>query len=328
MAQAIASSPLARTAYAAVAPYIAPIGTYLEASQRADTAWASIAETRANFDPSNPEHVQKMEAHKQQWEGAYNDKIKTRTPYELAKIKATGALQDVLRVKPEDGLHVMAHDFTSKSLHRDILSRDGILSGGDGSEGNKAIREQVVKSGEAASQFALDWLEKHVDSRGRTLATEIGYSSDGRAFARRATGAAIVPVVALGYHLDLNNAKQSAVHEFGHFLEDNIEDIGNRARAFLRYRVGSEKRTDIGTVPGGEGMKGEMGRKDQFHRAFPDLPSAYYCGKSYDHGATEITAMGLEKLHSDPVGFFATDPEYAAFIVTLLRPPHDDKQKG
>ena len=36
--------------------------------------------------------------------------------------------------------------------------------------------------------------------------------------------------------------------------------------------------------------------------------AAYYCGKSYSDGSTEVLAMGLEVLHTDPVTFAAERP--------------------
>jgi hypothetical protein len=64
-------------------------------------------------------------------------------------------------------------------------------------------------------------------------------------------------------------------------------------------------------------MEGEMGRPDDFGRSMDEL-SAAYVGKTYPDGETEVISMGLEMLYTDPIGFCAKDPEYAAFVINLV----------
>jgi hypothetical protein len=104
------------------------------------------------------------------------------------------------------------------------------------------------------------------------------------------------------------------VHELGHALEHQKPAVAAMARRFLEYRAGGEKPQDLS----GHGMPGEMGRADSFARAF-DGPSALYVGKHYPGGETEIIAMGLEKLYSDPLGFVLADPEYAHLVIKAVR---------
>ena len=61
----------------------------------------------------------------------------------------------------------------------------------------------------------------------------------------------------------------------------------------------------------------EIGRDDDFGKAF-GKQDAFYVGKHYADGSTEIISMGLEKLYKDPVKFAQDDPEYCAFLVGIL----------
>lgn len=137
----------------------------------------------------------------------------------------------------------------------------------------------------------------------------------------------IDPVIQLGldYKGRTNDDIATVSHELGHFLEEVKPGVKERIKKFMDYRIGKEQPVDMGTIPGGSAMKGEMVRKDKFERAF-SLTSAYYVGKQYKNAkgeiyGTEILSMGIEKLYSDPATFFEKDPEYAQFIVSLLRMP-------
>lgn len=119
-------------------------------------------------------------------------------------------------------------------------------------------------------------------------------------------------------------ATVSVVHELGHYIEELKPDASRKAQEFLDYRVGDEKPVDMATIPNGGLMKGEMVRKNHFDRYFGEV-EAYYVGKEYvDKGTgesygTEIVSKGIEALYNDPVGFMSKDPEYATFVIGLLR---------
>jgi hypothetical protein len=61
----------------------------------------------------------------------------------------------------------------------------------------------------------------------------------------------------------------------------------------------------------------EEGRKDKFDNVYDEL-SAYYVGKDYGQGATEIVSMGLELLYNNPILFAKKDPEYLKYILGIL----------
>jgi hypothetical protein len=113
---------------------------------------------------------------------------------------------------------------------------------------------------------------------------------------------------------------QTAVHELGHQIEFHMPGVKAAARDFLMHRVGSEPLTSLAKkFPDHGYKKDEFGRQDDFGKVFgPDSHKAYYCGKSYDDGSTEIISMGTENLYNNPAEFCAKDPEYAQFIIGIL----------
>lgn len=119
-----------------------------------------------------------------------------------------------------------------------------------------------------------------------------------------------------------NTNANTIVHEIGHAIEWRYPGVARAARAFLMKRVGDEAKVDMaGQFPGHGYDPGETGRKDEFLKAMASgEPShAYYTGKHYESGATEIMSMGLENLYLDPVNFAKRDPEYFNFVSAVMR---------
>jgi HK97 family phage portal protein len=111
-----------------------------------------------------------------------------------------------------------------------------------------------------------------------------------------------------------------AVHGLAHVLEHRVPGWNESAQAFLKHRVGDEPLTQIRTAPGVTNTRAyrrsEYGRADNWGTAFGG--EAHYVGKDHGKRASEVTAMGLEKLFTDPVGFARRDPEHAKFILGML----------
>ena len=105
-------------------------------------------------------------------------------------------------------------------------------------------------------------------------------------------------------------------HEIGHHLERTIPGAERLCNEFLAHRVGDERPTDLCEL-GLTQVEGAMGYRDDFGRVFGEK-RAYYVGRKYAHGGTEVLSMGLEALHDDPVGFAKRDPEYCAFVLGVL----------
>lgn len=117
---------------------------------------------------------------------------------------------------------------------------------------------------------------------------------------------------------------ETVAHEIGHAIEAQWAHVGQQAREFLEYRVGSEPSQRLDKLfPQWNYGPLEKGRKDRFDKAF-DLRDAYYIGFDYrlPGGApaygTEILSMGIQRLMTDPVGFAQKDPEYCKFVVGIL----------
>jgi hypothetical protein len=119
-----------------------------------------------------------------------------------------------------------------------------------------------------------------------------------------------------------NTNANTIVHEIGHAIEWRYPGVARAARAFLMKRVGDEAKVDMaGQFPGHGYDPGETGRKDEFLKAMAsgDPSHAYYTGKHYESGATEIMSMGLENLYLDPVNFAKRDPEFFNFVSAVMR---------
>lgn len=153
----------------------------------------------------------------------------------------------------------------------------------------------------------------------------------------KARGRAELHVSPIGtFVVSLPDARpQAVIHEVAHVIEKRKPGVLAAARDFLKKRCGDEEPVDLTTLPGGQEMIRELGRKDHFDRAFSGI-SAYYVGKTYMEGsavpyagyyvnavrsatgavdATEVVSMGLEKLYTDPIGFARADPEYVQFLI-------------
>jgi hypothetical protein len=119
-------------------------------------------------------------------------------------------------------------------------------------------------------------------------------------------------------HLTTTTTTPTAVHEWGHILENQVQGVRERAREFLAHRVGDEPSRPLSMVmKGGVYGPDEAGRKDRFDAVFGD--DAWYVGKQYQHGSTEVIAMGMQQLYEDSVKFAARDPEYFDFMIGILR---------
>jgi Phage Mu protein F like protein len=107
------------------------------------------------------------------------------------------------------------------------------------------------------------------------------------------------------------------VHEMGHHVEFRLPGAQQAAQDFLRHRVKDQPLTSLRQRLGKNYRADEMGRDDDFARAF-GARGAWYVGKHYEDGSTEIISMAVEKLYNDPVGFAKNDPEYCKFILGIL----------
>lgn len=174
--------------------------------------------------------------------------------------------------------------------------------------GESGGRNLVPVSDEAKQGVAraMDLLKGAVESGDIQLGSipVVRVDGDNRAHRNDKTGH-----VNVGSYTDVG----TFIHELMHGVEGTSDAVRASTAEFRAHRLGDEKPMDLKKF----GMPGEFGAKDQFDRAF-EGSSAYYVGKEYGDGDTEILSMGAEKLFNDPAGFCKKDPEYAAFIIGVL----------
>lgn len=123
--------------------------------------------------------------------------------------------------------------------------------------------------------------------------------------------------------LSFNQEPSHVIHELGHAIEDNYPEISRAIIEFREYRCKDEVPMDMGSLPNSAHLVGELGRKDKFDDYFsgPDaLGEAYYSGKSYGNSPfSEVFTMGLQSLFENPTKFVERDPEWAKFVIGVLR---------
>ncbi len=127
-----------------------------------------------------------------------------------------------------------------------------------------------------------------------------------------ATGAGVISV-------DAKDLAGVLIHEMGHTIDFNIPSVRHAVVEFLDHRVGSQQPRKLKDLfPGSAYRDDELGRDDDFAKAFGQS-SAWYVGKKYDTpGVTEVLSMGLQQLYEDPLTFAKHDPEYTKFILGIL----------
>lgn len=152
-------------------------------------------------------------------------------------------------------------------------------------------------------------------------------ASKGRAFYSDDNLPHSIPAIATGEHFKHANvsehnaqrALETQVHEIGHMIENRKPGVRELATEFLKRRVGDEEPKSLKELfPDSKYDPWEKGRKDNFDRVLHGS-HAYYAGKSYSSGDTEVVSMGLEQLYRDPVRFAEKDPDYFAFMIHVLK---------
>lgn len=166
---------------------------------------------------------------------------------------------------------------------------------------------------------AAGWLSQVLDG-GHVCRPIIENAPDGRSACQENLKDRTSPFILIApYPPDVH----TVVHELGHGLEDSIVGARRACEEFLAYRTEGEEPTNLRAKYGTEYGPNEFGLKDRFEAMMGgDERRAYYVGRHYRGGGTEIFSMGLEALHRDPVAFARADPEYFKLIVGLLHGTH------
>lgn len=106
------------------------------------------------------------------------------------------------------------------------------------------------------------------------------------------------------------------MHEITHATEQQTARVLAKSLAFLKRRAGHESLQPLRKLTGIRKYKAhEMAYEDEFKKRGGE----HYMGKSYGGRATELLTMGVERLHRDPLEFWANDPEYFRFVLQTLQ---------
>ena len=117
-----------------------------------------------------------------------------------------------------------------------------------------------------------------------------------------------------------NSGVEAVTHLLGHELEARLPGAKKAAAAFLALRTAGEKPKGLAVAFPDDGFdSGEKFKDDDFGKVWPNSPrNAAYTGKIYASGATEIIAMGIQLMFSDPAGFALADGEYFRLMLGIL----------
>jgi hypothetical protein len=115
-----------------------------------------------------------------------------------------------------------------------------------------------------------------------------------------------------------NTKADVIVHEFAHVLESN-NAVLKHAVDFLNARTAGkpiQRLRDLNQAYDASEIYRDGGFFDAYvGKIYNSLPgTANYKGVR----ATEVISMGLEKMYTDPIGFYKADKEYFTFIYTLF----------
>jgi hypothetical protein len=93
-----------------------------------------------------------------------------------------------------------------------------------------------------------------------------------------------------------NESAGTMAHELGHHVEYWMPGAQKAAQEFLAHRVGNQPlQSSRHAFPGSRYKPDEMGRDDDFAKAFGKT-SAWYVGKHYSYGSTEVISDGRREI--------------------------------
>jgi len=214
---------------------------------------------------------------------------------------ANQPLTDLLPLasKAEDAFWALRHKKQALySFVADIGKRDGVqitaLPMGN-------LEKYAVANAREAASFVQTTVRADKGIKGLNVFVR-GIAEDGRAWSDPGTRQIFVTA---------NDNIAIHVHELGHVIEENIEEIGAVAKQFLADRTEGEVAVSLTSLTGKSGFGAdEVAKKDKFIDP--------YIGKQYKDGYTEVTSMTLQFLYEDWQKFADADSDMFDLMVGLL----------
>lgn len=228
----------------------------------------------------------------------------------MARITALNTELNALR---DDPRHAWAVHY---GLHRALGSHQGGISREFGPDFPQGLPREVADSG-------WSWFTRRVGSANlpkKNAVVEFHPTSESRSFC-----------VGREVHLSYGASSSVVVHELGHWLEHNRDDVRTAAIRFLERRF---KQT---STPGDIKKLSDLTGSSTYaptEVAFRDRFADPYVGKLYTGlasfpgasggvggriTATEVVSMGIQMLYQNPGRFKSTDPQHYYFTLGVMR---------
>ena len=161
------------------------------------------------------------------------------------------------------------------------------------------------------SDQARDWLQKRVRSP-RKLKIRVFEDFSGRASFNDFPFPSI-------YVSELSGIR-SYIHEITHGIELSSRRYWKASQEFRDERIAGRPPFKLKDRFPGDGYGDEETAYPGFEALKPEDPIlGAYAAKKYKGKPTEVLTVGIELLYDEPETILANDPEYAAFIVSLLK---------
>lgn len=110
----------------------------------------------------------------------------------------------------------------------------------------------------------------------------------------------------------------TVIHEIAHHIEMQNPECYRACLDFRKRRTPGETPKLLRSLTGNSAYRiHEVAYEDEWQAR----GGSHYMGRTYEYDGlptTEILTMGLERLHSDPVGFAREDPDYFDFLISLM----------
>lgn len=256
------------------------------------------------------ESMSRYEASIQQSQSALQSHEEAKAASASASIKALHeqVKNDIASVEREDGTD---SDLSEMARRVSFVHENGTNL----YEHDSAIssQEHTRKEREAAQAFIRDTMNPAIHDSAMTANIEYQYFARAHAVPGRTV-------------LAEDSSASTLIHETGHQIEMSNPEAKALGQAFLASRTKGESPVPFKKeFPQSFYGDDEVGSPDNFEATFAAVDGnsdsarmkAFYAGKRYESGDTEVLTMGLELLHKNPAAFAKADPEWFDLVVGI-----------